>query len=49
MPAWEFQRFLDLLHAATPVVLPEGPVDAAAELANVEASVRWTREFLSSS
>lgn len=46
MPAWEFQRFLDLLHAAKPVPLPEGPVDAAAELANVEASVRWTREFL---
>jgi 3-oxoisoapionate decarboxylase len=46
MPAWEFQRFLDLLHAAPAVALPEGPVDAAAELANVEASVRWTRQFL---
>jgi 3-oxoisoapionate decarboxylase len=46
MPAWEFQRFLDLLHAARPVALPEGPVDAAAELENVEASVRWTRQFL---
>ena len=47
MPAWEFQRFLDLLDTAAPVALPEGPVDAAAELANVEASVRWTRQFLS--
>lgn len=47
-PAWEFQRFLDLLHAGTAVALPEGPVDAAAELDHVEASVRWTREFLAS-
>jgi 3-oxoisoapionate decarboxylase len=46
MPAWEFQRFLELLGGATPVPLPEGPVDAAAELENVEASVRWTRELL---
>jgi 3-oxoisoapionate decarboxylase len=48
LPAWEFQRFLELLNAAIPVDLPEGPVDAAAELANVEASVRWTRQFLAS-
>jgi sugar phosphate isomerase/epimerase len=48
MPAWEFQRFRELLHAATPSPLPEGPVDAAAELENVEASVRWTRQFLGS-
>ena len=48
MPAWEFQRFLDLLHSATPVPLPEGQVDAAAELEHVDASVRWTREFLAS-
>jgi 3-oxoisoapionate decarboxylase len=48
LPAWEFQRFLELLDAATPVALPEGPVDAATELANVEASVRWTRQFLAS-
>jgi 3-oxoisoapionate decarboxylase len=47
-PAWEFQRFLELLDAATPSVLPEGPVDAAAELENVDASVRWTRQFLAS-
>jgi 3-oxoisoapionate decarboxylase len=48
LPAWEFQRFLELLDAATPVSLPEGPVDAATELENVEASVRWTRQFLAS-
>jgi 3-oxoisoapionate decarboxylase len=47
-PAWEFQRFLDLLHAGPAVALPEGPVDAAAELDHVEASVRWTRQFLDS-
>jgi 3-oxoisoapionate decarboxylase len=48
MRAWEFQRFVELLHAATPAALPEGPVDAAGELENVEASVRWTRQFLAS-
>ena len=47
-PGWEFQRFLELLDAAPAVALPEGPVDAAAELENVEASVRWTRQFLGS-
>jgi hypothetical protein len=46
MPAWEFQRFRELLHAATPCALPGGPVDPAAELENVDASVRWTRQFL---
>jgi sugar phosphate isomerase/epimerase len=47
-PAWEFQRFLELLESAAAVPLPEGPVDAAAELANVDASVAWTRAFLGS-
>jgi len=46
MPAWEFQRFRELLQAATPCALPGGPVDPAAELENVDASVRWTRQFL---
>ena len=46
MPAWEFQRFLDLLDSAAPAPLPEGPVDQGAELANVGASVEWTRAFL---
>ena len=46
MPAWEFQRFLDLLEGARPVSLPEGPIDAASELENVEASVQWTRALL---
>ena len=45
-PAWEFQRFRDLLDSAEPVALPEGPVDPAAELANVEASVEWTRQAI---
>lgn len=45
-PAWEFQRFLELLDSAKAVPLPEGTVDAAAELANVEASIDWTRAFL---
>ncbi len=44
-PAWEFQRFLELLESAAPVALPEGPVDAGQELANVEASIRWLRDF----
>jgi sugar phosphate isomerase/epimerase len=44
-PAWEFQRFLELLESAAPVELPEGPVDAGRELANVEASIRWLRDF----
>jgi 3-oxoisoapionate decarboxylase len=46
MPAWEFQRFVDLVERGPAVPLPEGPVDPAAELAHVEASIRWTREYL---
>ena len=44
--AWEFQRFVELLERAPPVPLPEGAVDAAAERANVEASLEWTRRYL---
>jgi 3-oxoisoapionate decarboxylase len=49
MPAWEFQRFVDLVERARAVPFPAGPVDAAAERANVEASLRWTQEYLTGS
>jgi len=49
MPAWEFQRFVDLVDSAAAVPLPRGPVDAAAERSHVEASIRWTREYLNRS
>jgi hypothetical protein len=45
-PAWEFQRFLDLLDDAVPVALPEGTVDRPAELENAERSVEWLRSFV---
>jgi 3-oxoisoapionate decarboxylase len=45
-PAWEFQRFLDLIDAAASVPLPSGEVMPRQELENVEASIRWTQEFL---
>ena len=45
-PAWEFQRFLDLVENARPAALPSGDVTPAQELDNVEASLRWTRDFL---
>jgi sugar phosphate isomerase/epimerase len=45
-PAWEFQRFLELLDSAAPVPLPEGPVDAPMELENVDRSVKWLRSFV---
>lgn len=49
MPAWEFARFLALCDKGTPVLEPpadpaETPV--ARNLANVEASIRWTQAFL---
>ena len=45
-PAWEFQRFRDLLDSSEPATLPEGPVDAAAEIANVDRSLEWLRSFV---
>jgi sugar phosphate isomerase/epimerase len=42
----DFQRFADRIEHAPPVALPSGAVDPAAELANVEASIRWTEEYL---
>jgi sugar phosphate isomerase/epimerase len=47
-PAWEFQRFLDLIDTAPPAMLPCGEVSPAQELENVEASIAWTRRFLAS-
>jgi 3-oxoisoapionate decarboxylase len=49
MPAWEFARFLALADKGTPVLEPaanpnETPV--ARNLANVEASIKWTQAFL---
>ena len=48
-PAWEFARFLTLCDKGKPS--PEAPADpavtpAARQLANVEASIRWTQAFL---
>jgi sugar phosphate isomerase/epimerase len=48
-PAWEFARFLALCDKGTPILEP--PADpnvtpAARNLANVEASIRWTQAFL---
>ena len=48
-PAWEFARFLTLCDKGKPTLEP--PADpavtpAARQLANVEASIRWTQEFL---
>jgi 3-oxoisoapionate decarboxylase len=48
-PAWEFARFLALADKGKPLVEP--PADPnmtppARNLANVEASIRWTQEFL---
>jgi sugar phosphate isomerase/epimerase len=48
-PAWEFARFLTLCDKGKPS--PDAPADpavtpAARQLANVEASIRWTQTFL---
>ena len=45
-PAWEFQRFLDLVDSAASVPLPSGEVTAEQELENVDASIRWTQRCL---
>ncbi len=48
-PAWEFARFVTLCDKGTPVVAPApDPADspAARQLKDVEASLRWTQEFL---
>ena len=48
-PAWEFARFLSLADKGTPREAPPrltGEAAAAKELADVEASIRWTKAFL---
>lgn len=48
-PAWEFARFLTLCDKGKPILEP--PPDpavsqAARQLSNVEASIKWTQAFL---
>jgi sugar phosphate isomerase/epimerase len=48
-PAWEFARFLALADKGTPRDAPprlSGEAAAAQELADAEASIRWTKAFL---
>jgi sugar phosphate isomerase/epimerase len=48
-PAWEFARFLALADKGKPREAPprlSGQAAAAQELADVEASIRWTKVFL---
>ena len=48
-PAWEFARFLALADKGKPREAPPrltGQAAAAQELADVEASIRWTKAFL---
>jgi sugar phosphate isomerase/epimerase len=48
-PAWEFARFLALADRGKPREAPPkltGEAAAAQELADVEASIRWTKSFL---
>jgi sugar phosphate isomerase/epimerase len=42
----DLRRFAELVERAPSAPLPSGEVDAEAELANVEASIAWTREYL---
>jgi sugar phosphate isomerase/epimerase len=48
-PAWEFARFLTLVEKGAPKAAPpqiSREAAAAREVEDVEASVRWTRDFL---
>lgn len=48
-PAWEFARFLTLVEKGTPQPAPPrltGAEAAAREREDVEASIRWTQDFL---
>jgi sugar phosphate isomerase/epimerase len=46
MPAWEFARFLALASDAPAVEVESFEPSAERELADVEASLRWTKAFL---
>ena len=46
MPAWEFDRFLALADAGSPVAIPAVADPVAREVDDVEASLRWTKAFL---
>ena len=46
MTEGELRQLVTLVEHAPRVPLPSGPVDAAAELANVEASIRWAAAYL---
>jgi sugar phosphate isomerase/epimerase len=49
-PAWEFARFLTLCDKGKPILEPApdpAVSQAARQLANVEASIKWTQDFLS--
>jgi sugar phosphate isomerase/epimerase len=45
-PAWEFDRFEALADAGTPYVVAPAADPVAREREDVEASLRWTKEFL---
>jgi hypothetical protein len=45
-PAWEFDRFEALADAGTPYVVAPAADPVAREREDVEASLRWTRDFL---
>ena len=46
MRAWEFARFLALAAVAPPCAVEPFEMSAARELADVEASIAWTKTFL---
>ena len=46
MPAWEFDRFEAIADAGTPYVVPPAADPVAREREDVEASLRWTTDFL---
>ena len=45
MTAEDFRRFVDRVEHAPPAALPSGVVEPAEELANVEASIEWARDY----